>query len=580
MKRLLISTLLLLTVRAFAAEADAPSTAWLKQHAIPFATVEAGRGFDDLQPLKDLVGKARIVSLGEPTHGSREVFQLKHRLLEFLVAEMGFSIFAIEANLPEAFALNEYVIEGRGNPRALIGGMYFWTWNTKEVLAMVEWMRAWNRDHPDRKPLQFTGFDMQTPDVAARIAADFAARHAPDLAGPLRETADALQRVIGLKTGSSGANFGSATGTFPVEAARGKKVTLSAWIRTEDVRGMAGAWWRCDTPSGVRGFNNMSDRQIAGTRNWERHEFTVEVPPDTRNINFGFLLLGEGAAWFDDVEITIDGQRFEDPSRFSFDFENGAVRFLSDAGKGFVSQRVATTPHGGEFCLEVRSVKSTPPEPSAVAQRARELADALRQRVAALPAEVPAKEREWAVQNAVVLAQCAAMHAAPNSFEARDEAMAANVNWILAQNPGERIVLWAHNGHVGRKLLQIRCMGSELAKTHGADMVVFGFLTGTGTYTAMAGSPPRLKTDNALIPPPEGSVESLFTQSGLPRAFLDLRSPTAKEPGGQWTQSAILMRSVGAIASLWQYGPAIPGEVFDVLVWVEQTSASRPLAAP
>ena len=50
-----------------------------------------------------------------------------------------------------------YVLGGEGDPRALIGGMYFWTWNTEEVLALVEWMR----DHNARSEhkIHFTGFE-------------------------------------------------------------------------------------------------------------------------------------------------------------------------------------------------------------------------------------------------------------------------------------------------------------------------------------------------------------------------------------------------------------------------------------
>ena len=62
------------------ANADA-ARSWLKANAIRLNTVEAGHGFADMQPLKKIVGDARIVALGEATHGSREFFQLKHRML-------------------------------------------------------------------------------------------------------------------------------------------------------------------------------------------------------------------------------------------------------------------------------------------------------------------------------------------------------------------------------------------------------------------------------------------------------------------------------------------------------------------
>jgi len=100
---------------------------WVGAHAVRLQTPEAGHGFADMQPLKKMIGDARIVSLGEATHGSREFFQLKHRMLEFLATEMGFTIFSIEANMPEAYRLNDYVLTGRGDPAKLIKGMYFWT---------------------------------------------------------------------------------------------------------------------------------------------------------------------------------------------------------------------------------------------------------------------------------------------------------------------------------------------------------------------------------------------------------------------------------------------------------------------
>jgi erythromycin esterase len=62
---------------------------WIRASAIPIATVEAGNGFSDLEPLRRVIGDARIVSLGEATHGTREFFQLKHRLLEFCVSVLG-----------------------------------------------------------------------------------------------------------------------------------------------------------------------------------------------------------------------------------------------------------------------------------------------------------------------------------------------------------------------------------------------------------------------------------------------------------------------------------------------------------
>ena len=100
---------------------------WLQNNAEPFATAQAGTGLADLMFLKDMVGAARVVALGEATHGTREFFLMKHRVLEFLVKEMDFNVFAIEATWPESNRVNEYVHTGEGDPEVLLSGLYFWT---------------------------------------------------------------------------------------------------------------------------------------------------------------------------------------------------------------------------------------------------------------------------------------------------------------------------------------------------------------------------------------------------------------------------------------------------------------------
>ncbi len=140
--------------------------AWLLENAIPFDTAEPGGDYDDLMPLKDIIGDARIVALGEATHGTREFFLMKHRLLEFLVKEMDFNIFAIEATWPESNLVNDYVFTGQGDPAERLEGLYFWTWNTQEVLDMILWMRTHNEDPGDAPTVSFLGFDMQFPGMA------------------------------------------------------------------------------------------------------------------------------------------------------------------------------------------------------------------------------------------------------------------------------------------------------------------------------------------------------------------------------------------------------------------------------
>jgi len=130
---------------------------WLKSSIIPIKTVKAENGFEDLEPLKQALMDARIIALGENTHGSREVFEMKHRMVEFLTAEMGFNTFAIESYLPEHSLINHYIQTGYGEPRKLMNNLYA-AWNTLEVLQMVQWMKKYNKNAQTK--LRFFGFDI------------------------------------------------------------------------------------------------------------------------------------------------------------------------------------------------------------------------------------------------------------------------------------------------------------------------------------------------------------------------------------------------------------------------------------
>lgn len=156
--------------------------AWLATHAVRLRTVEPRNGFDDMQPLKQIVGTARVVALGEATHGTREFFQLKHRMLEFLVSEMGFTVFGIEATMPEAYAINDYVLTGKGDPARALAALYFWTWNTEEVLDMIHWMRQYNADPGHLTKVKFYGFDIQSAPRAVKVTLAYLRKVDPEQA--------------------------------------------------------------------------------------------------------------------------------------------------------------------------------------------------------------------------------------------------------------------------------------------------------------------------------------------------------------------------------------------------------------
>lgn len=159
---------------------DSEVAAWLDAHVIPLDTTEPDGGYADLMPLKNLVGGARIVALGEATHGTHEFFTMKQRMVEFLVKEMGFTIFAMETNWPAAERINYYVHTGRGDPAELLAGQGYWVWNTQEVLDLIEWVRAYNETAPKDAQVSFTGFDIWPIDMAVNNVLDYLREVDPD----------------------------------------------------------------------------------------------------------------------------------------------------------------------------------------------------------------------------------------------------------------------------------------------------------------------------------------------------------------------------------------------------------------
>jgi len=153
---------------------------WLGQQAIPLRAIEAGNGFDDLAPLKPLFKDVRIVALGEATHGTREFFQFKHRMLEFLVTQMGFTVFAIEASYPGCQPIDDYVIYGKGDPDQALAGQGFRVWNTQGVRDLIEWLHQYNAQQPVGRRVHFLGYDIQRYTRAFSAIREYLTKTAPD----------------------------------------------------------------------------------------------------------------------------------------------------------------------------------------------------------------------------------------------------------------------------------------------------------------------------------------------------------------------------------------------------------------
>ena len=117
-------------------------TKWFTSRAIPLKSVDDKESFSDLKPFKQVLRGVRIVGLGEETHGTHEFFQLKRRLIQFLVKEAGFTVFAMELSYAASVDINEYVLNGKGDRNKLLARQGLWAWDTEEVAEVIEMAAA------------------------------------------------------------------------------------------------------------------------------------------------------------------------------------------------------------------------------------------------------------------------------------------------------------------------------------------------------------------------------------------------------------------------------------------------------
>jgi len=132
---------------------------WLGDAAIRLSSAEVTDDLADLEPLRELVGGVRVVGLGEQTHGTREFTTLRHRIVRFLVQEMGFDAVIIERHWTACLYVDDYVQGRRGSIEHTMEMLASWLYETESFLDLVEWMHSYNEGLTD-SPIHLVGMDM------------------------------------------------------------------------------------------------------------------------------------------------------------------------------------------------------------------------------------------------------------------------------------------------------------------------------------------------------------------------------------------------------------------------------------
>ena len=147
--------------------------------------------FDDpaFGPLFDRFADARVVLLGEATHGTSEFYRARAAITRRLIEQHGFTIVAVEADWPDAAAIDRYV---RHKAPSAVAERVFrrfptWMWRNVEVHDFVDWLRAHNEGIDPARRAGFFGLDIYNMSASMRAVIDYLDRVDPEAARVARE---------------------------------------------------------------------------------------------------------------------------------------------------------------------------------------------------------------------------------------------------------------------------------------------------------------------------------------------------------------------------------------------------------
>jgi protein-L-isoaspartate(D-aspartate) O-methyltransferase len=161
------------------------------------ASAEPLPGLDDpvFGALFDRYADARVVLLGEASHGTSEFYRARAAITRRLIEAHGFTIVAVEADWPDAAAVDRYVRHRpkREGEEAAFERFPTWMWRNTEVDAFVRWLRGRNEGREAEAMAGFYGLDLYNLNGSMRAVIDYLDDVDPDAAAVARERYGCLQ---------------------------------------------------------------------------------------------------------------------------------------------------------------------------------------------------------------------------------------------------------------------------------------------------------------------------------------------------------------------------------------------------
>jgi erythromycin esterase len=140
----------------------------------------------DLDPLIERIATARVVCLGEASHGTHEYYRWRAEITARLITEHGFDFVAVEGDWPDCWEVNAFVrdLDGAAStPREVLAGFErwpAWMWANTDVEGFVGWLRDRNAGLPVPERVGFYGFDVYSLWESLEATLGYLAEHEPE----------------------------------------------------------------------------------------------------------------------------------------------------------------------------------------------------------------------------------------------------------------------------------------------------------------------------------------------------------------------------------------------------------------
>jgi erythromycin esterase len=140
----------------------------------------------DLDPLMERIGDARVVCIGEASHGTHEYYAWRAVLTRRLVEEKGFALVGVEGDWPDCYRVSCSVTGSRSapvDPRVALASFErwpTWMWANEEVADFTRWLREHNLRRPSDRRVGFYGLDVYSLWESLRAVLDHLEAHHPE----------------------------------------------------------------------------------------------------------------------------------------------------------------------------------------------------------------------------------------------------------------------------------------------------------------------------------------------------------------------------------------------------------------